>query len=311
MDWNSSIKGFKSYLKLERSLSKNSIDAYIHDVEKLAQFLSLQHQQPSVSKVQPKDIKEFLVWITELGMTASSQARVLSGIKAFYKYLLLEDIVKTDPSALIETPKLGRKLPDTLSLDEINKMLDTIDVSTPEGTRNKAILETLYACGLRVSELVGLKISDIYFEIDFLKVTGKGNKERFVPLGSAAKKFIKLYQNNIRTHLSIKKGDEDILFLNRRGGRLSRVMIFNIIKQTALLANIRKSISPHTFRHSFASHLVEGGADLRAVQEMLGHESITTTEIYTHLDRNYLKETILSYHPRAKARRKKEGSSAI
>jgi len=311
MDWNSSIKGFKSYLKLERSLSKNSIDAYIHDVEKLAQFLSLQHQQPSVSKVQPKDIKEFLVWITELGMTASSQARVLSGIKAFYKYLLLEDIVKTDPSALIETPKLGRKLPDTLSLDEINKMLDTIDVSTPEGTRNKAILETLYACGLRVSELVGLKISDIYFEIDFLKVTGKGNKERFIPLGSAAKKFIKLYQNNIRTHLSIKKGDEDILFLNRRGGRLSRVMIFNIIKQTALLANIRKSISPHTFRHSFASHLVEGGADLRAVQEMLGHESITTTEIYTHLDRNYLKETILSYHPRAKARRKKEGSSAI
>lgn len=311
MDWNSSIKGFKSYLKLERSLSKNSIDAYIHDVEKLAQFLSLQHQQPSVSKVQPKDIKEFLVWITELGMTASSQARVLSGIKAFYKYLLLEDIVKTDPSALIESPKLGRKLPDTLSLDEINKMLDTIDVSTPEGTRNKAILETLYACGLRVSELVGLKISDIYFEIDFLKVTGKGNKERFVPLGSAAKKFIKLYQNNIRVHLSIKKGDEDILFLNRRGGRLSRVMIFNIIKQTALLANIRKSISPHTFRHSFASHLVEGGADLRAVQEMLGHESITTTEIYTHLDRNYLKETILSYHPRAKARRKKEGSSAI
>ena len=311
MDWNSSIKGFKSYLKLERSLSKNSIDAYIHDVEKLAQFLSLQHQQPSVSKVQPKDIKEFLVWITELGMTASSQARVLSGIKAFYKYLLLEDIVKTDPSTLIESPKLGRKLPDTLSLDEINKMLDTIDVSTPEGTRNKAILETLYACGLRVSELVGLKISDIYFEIDFLKVTGKGNKERFVPLGSAAKKFIKLYQNNIRVHLSIKKGDEDILFLNRRGGRLSRVMIFNIIKQTALLANIRKSISPHTFRHSFASHLVEGGADLRAVQEMLGHESITTTEIYTHLDRNYLKETILSYHPRAKARRKKEGSSAI
>lgn len=289
---------------MERSLSKNSIDAYIHDVEKLAQYFSLNNQQISASKVQSKDIKEFLVWITELGMTASSQARVLSGIKAFYKYLLLEDLIKIDPSALIETPKLGRKLPDTLSLDEINKMLDSIDVSTPEGTRNKAILETLYACGLRVSELVGLKISDIYFEIDFLKVTGKGNKERFVPLGSAAKKFIKLYQNNIRVHLSIKKGDEDILFLNRRGGRLSRVMIFNIIKQTALQANIKKNISPHTFRHSFASHLVEGGADLRAVQEMLGHESITTTEIYTHLDRNYLKETILSYHPRAKSRRK-------
>lgn len=296
-------------MKLERSLSKNSIDAYIHDVEKLAQFLSLNNQHISATNVQPKDIKEFLVWITELGMTASSQARVLSGIKAFYKYLLLEDLVKIDPSALIETPKLGRKLPDTLSLDEINKMLDSIDVSSPEGTRNKAILETLYACGLRVSELVGLKISDIYFEIDFLKVTGKGNKERFVPLGSAAKKFIKLYQNNIRVHLAIKKGDEDILFLNRRGGRLSRVMIFNIIKQTAVLANIRKNISPHTFRHSFASHLVEGGADLRAVQEMLGHESITTTEIYTHLDRNYLKETILSFHPRAKARRNKNNAN--
>ncbi len=296
---------------MERSLSKNSIDAYIHDVEKLSQFLSLNNQQISASKVQSKDIKEFLVWITELGMTASSQARVLSGIKSFYKYLLLEDIIKIDPSALIETPKLGRKLPDTLSLDEINKMLDSIDVSTPEGTRNKAILETLYACGLRVSELVGLKISDIYFEIDFLKVTGKGNKERFVPLGSAAKKFIKLYQNNIRVHLTIKKGDEDILFLNRRGGRLSRVMIFNIIKQTAIQANIRKNISPHTFRHSFASHLVEGGADLRAVQEMLGHESITTTEIYTHLDRNYLKETILSYHPRAKARRNKVNTNVI
>ncbi len=296
---------------MERSLSKNSIDAYIHDVEKLSQFLSLNNQQIYASKVQSKDIKEFLVWITELGMTASSQARVLSGIKSFYKYLLLEDIIKIDPSALIETPKLGRKLPDTLSLDEINKMLDSIDVSTPEGTRNKAILETLYACGLRVSELVGLKISDIYFEIDFLKVTGKGNKERFVPLGSAAKKFIKLYQNNIRVHLTIKKGDEDILFLNRRGGRLSRVMIFNIIKQTAIQANIRKNISPHTFRHSFASHLVEGGADLRAVQEMLGHESITTTEIYTHLDRNYLKETILSYHPRAKARRNKVDTNVI
>ncbi len=237
-------------------------------------------------------------------MTASSQARVLSGIKAYYKYLMLEDILKIDPSALVDTPKLGRKLPDTLSLDEINIMLDSIDVSTPEGVRNKAILETLYACGLRVTELVNLKISDIYFEIDFLKVTGKGNKERFVPLGSSAKKFIKIYQNDIRVHLSIKKGEEDLLFLNRRGSRLSRVMIFNIIKQTASIANIRKSISPHTFRHSFATHLVEGGADLRAVQEMLGHESITTTEIYTHLDRNYLKETIFSFHPRSKNKKK-------
>lgn len=237
-------------------------------------------------------------------MTASSQARVLSGIKAYYKYLMLEDILKIDPSALVDTPKLGRKLPDTLSLDEINIMLDSIDVSTPEGVRNKAILETLYACGLRVTELVNLKISDIYFEIDFLKVTGKGNKERFVPLGSSAKKFIKIYQNDIRVHLKIKKGEEDLLFLNRRGSRLSRVMIFNIIKQTATIANIRKSISPHTFRHSFATHLVEGGADLRAVQEMLGHESITTTEIYTHLDRNYLKETIFSFHPRSKSKKR-------
>ncbi len=237
-------------------------------------------------------------------MTASSQARVLSGIKAYYKYLMLEDILKIDPSALVDTPKLGRKLPDTLSLDEINIMLDSIDVSSPEGVRNKAILETLYACGLRVTELVNLKISDIYFEIDFLKVTGKGNKERFVPLGSSAKKFIKIYQNDIRVHLKIKKGEEDLLFLNRRGSRLSRVMIFNIIKQTAKIANIRKSISPHTFRHSFATHLVEGGADLRAVQEMLGHESITTTEIYTHLDRNYLKETIFSFHPRSKNKKR-------
>jgi integrase/recombinase XerD len=304
MDWNSTIKGFKSYLKLERSLSKNSIDAYIHDVDKLQQYFVFIKQTTSPTNVESKDIKEFLVWINELGMTPSSQARVLSGIKAFYKYLLLEDILKEDPSSLVETPKLGRKLPDTLSLDEINIMLDSIDLSTPEGVRNKAILETLYACGLRVSELVNLKISDIYFEIDFLKVTGKGNKERFVPLGNSAKKFIKIYLQEIRVHVNIKKGEEDLLFLNRRGSRLSRVMIFNIIKQTAILANIRKSISPHTFRHSFATHLVEGGADLRAVQEMLGHESITTTEIYTHLDRNYLKETILSFHPRAKNKRK-------
>jgi integrase/recombinase XerD len=304
MDWISSIKGFKSYLKLERSLSKNSIDAYIHDVDKLHQYFVYIKQNTSPVNVASKDIKEFLVWINELGMTASSQARILSGIKAYYKYLLLENIVKIDPSALVDTPKLGRKLPDTLSLDEVNIMLDSIDLSTPEGFRNKTILETLYACGLRVTELVNLKISDIYFEIDFLKVTGKGNKERFVPLGSSAKKLIKIYQNEIRVHLLIKKGEEDFLFLNRRGSRLSRVMIFNIIKQTAKIANIRKSISPHTFRHSFATHLVEGGADLRAVQEMLGHESITTTEIYTHLDRNYLKETIFSFHPRSKNKKR-------
>lgn len=300
MDWNSTIKGFKSYLKLERSLSKNSIDAYIHDIDKLQQYFIYIKNHISPIEVSTKDIKEFLVWINELGMTPSSQARVLSGIKAFYKYLILEDLIKTDPSSVIETPKLGRKLPDTLSFKEISLLLDTIDVSSPEGMRNKAMLETLYACGLRVSELVNLKISSIFFDIDFLKVTGKGDKERFVPMGSSAKKFIKIYKEEVRVHVPIVKGEEDILFLNRRGKRLSRVMVFNIIKSLALKANIRKSISPHTFRHSFATHLVEGGADLRAVQEMLGHESITTTEIYTHLDRSYLKETIVSFHPRSK-----------
>jgi len=305
MDWNSSIKGFKSYLKLERSLSKNSIDAYVYDIEKLQQYFDFIKKSISPTDVNTKDIKEFLVWINELGMTPSSQARVLSGIKAYYKYLMLEDLLKVDPSAVIETPKLGRKLPDTLSLEDINKLLDSIDVSTPEGARNKAILETLYACGLRVTELVNLKISSIFWDIDFLKVTGKGDKERFVPLGSSAKKFIKIYKENVRVHTPIVKGEEDILFLNRRGKRLSRVMIFNIIKSLAIKANIKKSISPHTFRHSFATHLVEGGADLRAVQEMLGHESITTTEIYTHLDRNYLKDTIVSFHPRSKNKRKK------
>lgn len=300
MDWNSTIKGFKSYLKLERSLSKNSIDAYIHDIDKLQQYFIYIKKHTSPIEVSTKDIKEFLVWINELGMTPSSQARVLSGIKAFYKYLILEDLIKTDPSSVIETPKLGRKLPDTLSFNEISLLLDSIDLSSPEGMRNKAMLETLYACGLRVSELVNLKISSIFFDIDFIKVTGKGDKERFVPMGSSAKKFIKIYKEQIRVHIPIIKGEEDVLFLNRRGKRLSRVMVFNIIKSLALKANIRKSISPHTFRHSFATHLVEGGADLRAVQEMLGHESITTTEIYTHLDRSYLKETIVSFHPRSK-----------
>lgn len=304
MDWNSTIKGFKSYLKLERSLSKNSIDAYIHDIDKLTQYFTLNKQTTSPTDVSTKDIKEFLVWINELGMTPSSQARVLSGIKAFYKYLILEDIINTDPSSVIETPKLGRKLPDTLSLEEINQVLDSIDLSSAEGMRNKAMLETLYASGLRVSELVNLKISDLHLDIDFLKVTGKGDKERFVPIGSSAKKYIKIYKDEVRVHVPKVKGEEDLLFLNRRGKRLSRVMIFTIIKDLAVKANIKKSISPHTFRHSFATHLVEGGADLRAVQEMLGHESITTTEIYTHMDRNYLKEVITSFHPRSKVRKK-------
>jgi integrase/recombinase XerD len=302
MDWNSSIKGFKSYLKLERSLSKNSIEAYIRDIEKLLQYFEFSKTKISPIDVQTKDIKEFLEWINELGMTASSQARVLSGIKAYFKYLMIEDVIKNDPASIVETPKLGRKLPDTLSLAEINEIIEAVDASSAEGMRNKALLETLYACGLRVSELVNLKLSDVYFEIDFLKVTGKGDKERFVPIGATAKKFIKMYVNEVRVHQTIKKGEEDIIFLNRRGSRLTRVMVFTIIKRLAIKAGIRKSISPHTFRHSFATHLVEGGADLRAVQEMLGHESITTTEIYTHLDRNYLKETIISFHPRSKKR---------
>lgn len=304
MDWNSSIKGFKSYLKLERSLSKNSIEAYIRDIEKLNQYFEFNKTKISPTDVQTKDIKEFLEWINELGMTASSQARVLSGVKSFYKYLMIEDLIKNDPASIVETPKLGRKLPDTLSLSEINQIIEAVDASSSEGMRNKALLETLYACGLRVSELVNLKLSDIYFEIDFLKVTGKGDKERFVPIGGTAKKLIKLYVDEVRVHQSIKKGEEDYIFLNRRGSRLTRVMVFTIIKRLAIKAGIKKSISPHTFRHSFATHLVEGGADLRAVQEMLGHESITTTEIYTHLDRNYLKETIISFHPRSKKRAK-------
>lgn len=304
MDWNSSIKGFKSYLKLERSLSKNSIEAYIRDIEKLNQYFEFNKSKISPTDVQTKDIKEFLEWINELGMTASSQARVLSGVKSFYKYLMIEDLIKNDPASIVETPKLGRKLPDTLSLSEINQIIEAVDASSSEGMRNKALLETLYACGLRVSELVNLKLSDIYFEIDFLKVTGKGDKERFVPIGGTAKKLIKLYVDEVRVHQSIKKGEEDYIFLNRRGSRLTRVMVFTIIKRLAIKAGIKKSISPHTFRHSFATHLVEGGADLRAVQEMLGHESITTTEIYTHLDRNYLKETIISFHPRSKKRAK-------
>jgi integrase/recombinase XerD len=232
-------------------------------------------------------------------MSARTQARVVSGIKGFYKYLLLENVMNTDPTTLLEAPKLGRKLPDTLNLDEINKIIDAIDLSSPEGQRNKAMLETLYSCGLRVSELVNLKISHLYFNDEFIKVTGKGDKERLVPIGSVAIKQINIYKDQIRCHLKIKKDQEDFLFLNRRGAKLSRVMVFTIIKQLAIKIGLKKHISPHTFRHSFATHLIEGGADLRAVQEMLGHESITTTEIYTHLDREYLRSAIIQFHPRS------------
>ena len=299
MDWRSAIKGFQAYLKLERSLSENSIEAYSRDIEKLYQYTDIQTPKINPESITLTDLRQFVVWATELGMIPSSQARILSGIKSFYKYLLMEDLIKSDPSELLESPKIQRKLPDTLSIEEINKLIDAIDVSKPEGGRNKAILEVLYGCGLRVSELTELKLSNLYLDIEFIKVTGKGSKERLVPIGGSAVKALKIWLENIRVHIPIKKGEEDLVFLNRRGTRLSRIYIFLLIKQLAELTGINKTISPHTFRHSFATHLVEGGADLRAVQEMLGHESITTTEIYTHLDREYLKGTIISYHPRS------------
>ncbi len=299
MDWRSAIKGFQAYLKLERSLSENSIEAYTRDIEKLYQFSDIQQVKLYPENVKLSDLRLFIVWAAELGMIPSSQARILSGIKAFYKYLLMEDMIKIDPSELLESPKIQRKLPDTLSIDDINKLIDAIDVSKPEGARNKAILEVLYGCGLRVSELTELRLSNLYLDIEFIKVVGKGSKERLVPIGGSAIKALKIWIENIRVHIPIKKGEEDLVFLNRRGIRLSRVYIFMVIKKLAQLTGLKKTISPHTFRHSFATHLVEGGADLRAVQEMLGHESITTTEIYTHLDREYLKGTIKGFHPRS------------
>jgi len=295
--WEPYKKGFKAYLQLEKSLSDNSVEAYLRDIEKLTDYLQDKKNLKSPEDIELKDLQKFLKWIAELGMTASSQARIISGIRSFYKYCLLENISKTDPTILLEAPKLKRTLPDTLSFDEIEKIIGSIDLSKAEGGRNKAILETMYSCGLRVSEVVNLRISNLYTDIGFIKVLGKGSKERLVPIGRSAVKFIDIYRKNIRVHLTPKKGNEDILFLNKRGTLLSRVMIFYIIKDAAKQAGIKKSISPHTFRHSFATHLVEGGADLRAVQEMLGHESITTTEIYTHLDRKFLRKTLEEFHP--------------
>lgn len=299
MDWQSELKSFKSYLRLERSLSGNTIEAYIHDVDMLIQFFNSSSSKRDLSDVSPDDLKEFLVWINELGMLPPTQARVLSGLKAFFKFLLLDNHIKVDPSALIESPKTGRKLPDTLSIIEINKLIEAIDLSKAEGMRNKAMLELLYGCGLRVSELTNLKISNLFLDIDFIKILGKGDKERLVPIGSEAIKFLRIFIEEIRVHIAVKPGKEDFVFLNMRGSPISRVMVFLIIKDLANKAGINKSISPHTFRHSFATHLIEGGADLRAVQEMLGHESITTTEIYTHLDRDYLRDTIIQFHPRS------------
>jgi integrase/recombinase XerD len=299
LEWRSAIKGFQAYLKLEKSLADNSIEAYGRDIEKLYQFSDLQIVKLKPETITLGNLREFINWAINLGMIPSSQARVLSGIKAFYKYLLMEDLIKIDPSELLESPKIQRKLPDTLSYQDINKLIAAIDVSKPEGARNKAILETLYGSGLRVSELTELKLSNLYLDIEFIKVTGKGNKERLVPIGAEAIRALKIWIENVRVHIDIKKGEEDMVFLNRRGSRLSRVYIFLMIKELVELTGLKKTISPHTFRHSFATHLVEGGADLRAVQEMLGHESITTTEIYTHLDREYLKSTISQFHPRS------------
>jgi integrase/recombinase XerD len=295
--WEPYKKGFKAYLQLERSLSDNSVEAYLADVEKLTAFLQDKGIMKTPEEIELKDLQGFIKWVAELGMTQTTQARTISGIRSFYKYCLLEDITKKDPTTLLEAPKLKRELPDFLSFDEIESIIAQIDLSTPEGGRNKAILETLYSCGLRVTEAVNLKLSQLYFDVGFIRVIGKGNKERLVPIGSSAIKYINLYRHKIRVHLPIQPGEEDILFLNRRGRRLSRVMIFLIIKELVKKAGITKTISPHTFRHSFATHLVEGGADLRAVQEMLGHESITTTEIYTHLDREFLRTTLQQFHP--------------
>ncbi len=295
--WEGYKKGFKAYLQLEKSLSDNTVQAYLQDLEKLTQYLLLTNTERSPQQIVLPDLEKFVKWISELGMTATSQSRIISGIKNFYKYCLQEEITTKDPTALLEAPKLKRSLPDVLSFDEIEGIIAAIDLSTPEGVRNKAMVETLYSCGLRVTELVNLKISCLYLDIGFIKVIGKGDKERLVPVGSSAIKHIELYKNNTRVHTPIKPGNENILFLNRRGKKLSRVTIFMIIKDLAKHAGITKNISPHTFRHSFATHLVEGGADLRAVQEMLGHESITTTEIYTHLDREYLRDTLQRFHP--------------
>lgn len=295
--WDAYKKGFKAFLRLEKSLSDLSVEAYLRDVDKLTLFLTKEENIPHPSSITLKDLQGFVKWIGELGMTATSQARIISGIRSFYKYLLTEQVVSVDPTALLETPKTKRALPDVLSFEEIELIIGQIDQSKPEGGRNKAILETMYSCGLRVSEVVGLKISCLYLDVGFIRVIGKGDKERLVPIGSDAVKYIKLYKDNIRVHQPLVKGAEDILFLNSRGKGLSRVMIFYIIRDLVKKAGISKTISPHTFRHSFATHLVEGGADLRAVQEMLGHESITTTEIYTHLDRDFLRNTLQQFHP--------------
>ena len=295
-NWERYIKDFVSYLKIEKGLAENSILAYQNDVDKLKDFAS--GIGKSADQLDYEDLKQFLSTLFDLGLSARSQARIISGIKQFYGFLILENLVKVDPSELLEQPKLGRKLPEVLTIEEIDALLAAIDLSKNEGHRNRAMLETLYSCGLRVSELVGHRFSDLFFEEGFIRVIGKGNKERLVPVSPQVQKEIDIYQQHIRNHLNIQKGSENIVFLNRRGAQLTRVMVFTIIKNLAEIIGLKKNISPHTFRHSFATHLIEGGANLRAIQEMLGHESITTTEIYTHLDQRFLRDAILSFHPR-------------
>lgn len=298
-NWRPYINGFKAYLLLERSLSENTIDAYLRDVGKLAEFLALAEYDLSPEKLTVDHLSKFLHSLNDLGLGARSQARLLSAIKTFYKYLLMEDMIQIDPTSLLEGPRLPRKIPEVLAYEEIQNMIAAIDLSEAHGVRNRAMLETLYACGLRVSELTDLRMSNLYLDIGFVKVLGKGNKERIVPIGEEAVKHIGLYIEGVRRRMmNIDPEHSNFLFLSRRGRQLSRVMVFMIVKECAKLAGIEKNVSPHTFRHSFATHLIEGGADLKAVQDMLGHESILTTEIYTHLDNDYLRETILSYHPR-------------
>lgn len=292
-------KGFESFLKLEKSLSPNSIDAYLRDFAKFVEFLEIREIDKKPDEIEAKEIQKFMGWLFDMEIGARSQARILSGIKAFFSYLLLEDMVLQNPTTLVEGPKLGTKLPEVLSIDEIDAIIGAIDLSSKEGERNRAIIETLYGCGLRVSELINLKLSGLLFEEGFVRVIGKGNKERIVPISSSARKYIRFYFEHRRNHQEVKKEAEDIVFLNNRGAALTRVMIFTIIKRLCTKAEITKVVSPHTFRHSFATHLIDGGADLRAIQEMLGHKSITTTEIYTHLDRQYLKEAIAQFHPRS------------
>ena len=297
MSWESSIKEFKYYLKVERSLADNSIQSYLRDINKLANYCrDIKKNEKSVTT---KDIRNFISHLVSEKISPRSQARIISGIKAFYKYLILEDYITDDPTLLIENPKIGLKLPEVLSVEEIELIISSIDLSKKQGQRNKAIIETLYSCGLRVTELINLKISNINFKDEYIKVIGKGNKERLTPIGSNALKYIQIYVNEVRIHQKISKGNEDIVFLNNRGSKLSRVMIFTLIKNILKKISFKKKVSPHTFRHSFATHLIEGGADLRAVQEMLGHESITTTEIYTHLDKDYLRSNIMQFHPRS------------